>query len=221
MKLDALTRLLGKKSTRPDLEQTTAALTEVEAELDSVRGALAEAEAAYDASVVDAVASGDDATLDRLREAVDGVRRRLELLNATRDAVVRRHDAAVEAEEARALATRWQRAREAADARREALVRLERALSDAGAAISDANAALARTVDLLPARPHGLPDGWPAHELAILVTAQLCVETGGAIRSSFPLSPFELAKLPGMVARHDVGASQLFASVPTSTEAAV
>lgn len=125
MRLEALTRLLGKKSNKPhDPEQTAAALAEVDAELEIARRNLAEAEAAYDDGVVQAVAANDDATRAKLREAVEDGLRRLELLQVTRAAVERRHTAAQEAQEARQLAGRWESAREACDARREALVRL-------------------------------------------------------------------------------------------------
>lgn len=220
MKLDALTRLLGSKRKQAhDLEMTTAALAEVDQELERARQALADAEAAHDSGVVEAVAANDDATLTRLREAVENARRRVELLQVTRAAVERRHQAAQEAQEARRLARQWESAREACDARRAALVRLEAALDDAAAAIRDANAAFALMIERLPSRLSTFPDGYTAHELATLVLMQLCAETNGAIRSSMPLSPYELAKQPRMVARHDAGVPLVFAAAPVTAAA--
>lgn len=216
MKLDALTRLLGSKRKQAhDPEQTAAALHEVDSELELAQRALAQAENAHDAGVVEAVAANDDATLDKLRQAVSEARRRVELLQVTRTAVERRHKAAEEAQEERQLARRWESAREACDARRAALVKLEAALDDAAAAIRDANASFALMIERLPVRLPHFPDGYSAHELATLVTMQLCAETNGAIRSGMPLSPHELAKQPRAVARHDAGADLIFRAAPT------
>lgn len=212
-----LLKILGGKGNKAaaDPSATAAALAEVNAELERACQALASSEAVHDAGVVEALAVNDDATLVRLREGVDGARRRVELLQTTRAAVERRHQAAQEAQEARRIADQWERARKAADERRAALVKLAEALDAAADAINEANGAMARCVDLLPARLSYFPDGWPSHELAALVSMHLSARTNGAVRSPMPLSPFELAKQPGMVERHDRGAVEIFAAATT------
>lgn len=172
---DLLKKLIGTSRKPPTAEGLAEAEQLLAAELRTARDELDALLARRDDEVLDALAAGDEPSMNVLRLRISDAERRVAELQAATAAAGARRAAAEYRRADQALRARWDAARALVAQRDEAGKRLEAALDAAASALGEIRALQESIAEALPVQPNQAPLVWGPAGLEHAVSVHLAL----------------------------------------------